>query len=622
MARIISKRVLEDIRFQNDIVEVIGSYFNLKRAGSSFKALCPFHKEKTPSFHVNPQRQIYHCFGCGAGGDVFKFMMQYEGVDFVAAAKMLAQRAGIALELEEGDDSRGPKKDILYKIHEELAHFYQRCLLQMNSGAAARSYLQERELPKEIIEEFLIGYAPDRWDTVLKWAQKKKYRTEQIEKAGLILKSSKPRSSSEFYDRFRNRLMFPIFDEQNRVIGFSGRSLDDKDKAAKYVNSPETPLFNKGRVLYALEKARRHIVESREAIICEGQIDVIRCHQAGFKTAVSAQGTAFTNDHVRIIRRYADSVCVVFDSDKAGQDAAIRTATIFMDAGLAVRMAVLPENEDPDSFIRRNGAKAFRAILDTAGSAISYQIAVLSSREDTTREIGVMRIAKAVLKTVSHSPNAVQRAKLVQEVAERLSLPPTALHDDLRYMLKQSSYQGAGVRSQRSEVKGQESGVGRSEGKAGPREETELCEHMVYIIDHPELGTLARKYLPLDMISDPLCRAVVKASLESAKSGCDVQEVLRNYDDPAGELQQFAAQILMAPAKVKGEETSREDAVKDMILRMWRGKFKRERAELEKRMNTKLSRKEEERRSQITYDLKALEKWEDGATVIEIELSG
>ena len=275
MAKIISKRVLEDIRFQNDIAEVIGSYFDLKRAGSSFKALCPFHKEKTPSFHVNPQRQIYHCFGCGSGGDVFKFIMQYEGVNFTTAAKMLAQRAGIPFELDEGDENVSDK-NLLYQLHSDVAMFYHRVLLESKVADGARQYLKQRELTKEAVEEFLIGYAPDSWDTVLNWAQKKKYRAEQIEKAGLILKKSNTSSpSSEFYDRFRNRLMFPICDEQSRVIGFSGHIfinrktiITKRNERIKPARQPPTLsiFFSNTIFMICLKTKRRTIITTITAI--------------------------------------------------------------------------------------------------------------------------------------------------------------------------------------------------------------------------------------------------------------------------------------------------------------------------------------------------------------------
>ena len=387
MAGTISKRALEDIRFRTDIVELIGSYFDLKRSGSTFKALCPFHKEKTPSFHVNPQRQIYHCFGCGAGGDVFAFMMQQEGVPFMTAVKMLAQRAGIQLEIEEGSGETSHKTE-LYEIHRRVAELYHKALLERESAAGAREFLEKRKISSETIESFFIGYAPDRWDAVLKWAMRKKYSLEQVERSGIIMrKSGKEGGNKGFYDRFRNRIMFPVFDEQGRIIGFSARTLEEKAAGAKYINSPETPLFAKSRILYALDKARRHIVDEREALVCEGQIDVIRCHQAGFETAVAAQGTAFTEDHVRILRRYADSVCIVFDRDKAGQNAAVKTASLCISAGLAVRVAMLPQGEDPDSFILSRGSDAFRKILENAGSAVEFQVKTLGEEQDLSTEI-------------------------------------------------------------------------------------------------------------------------------------------------------------------------------------------------------------------------------------------
>ena len=233
--------------------------------------------------------------------------------------------------------------------------------------------------------------------------------------------------------------MFPIPDEQGRVIGFSGRAIDTNDKSAKYVNSPETPLFHKGRILYALDKARRNIAESGEAIICEGQIDVIRCHQAGFKNAVASQGTAFTEDHTRILKRYTDSVILVFDPDTAGQDAAMRNSATFMASDSLLKVATLPKGDDPDSFIRKNGGAAFGDALKKAQSAVAFQIAVLSSRQDANSEVGTMRIAKAALQTIAHSPSAVQQAKLIDEAAQKLNIPAAALREDFRSMISRCS---------------------------------------------------------------------------------------------------------------------------------------------------------------------------------------
>ena len=609
MSKVIPKRVLEDIRFRSDIVDVIGSYFNLQKAGSAFKATCPFHKEKTPSFHVNPARQIFHCFGCGKGGDVFRFVMEYEGVDFIGAIKLLAHRAGVSIELEEGDETGDSDKAALYQLHSDVAALYYKVLLEENNESVPKQYLRKRDLAPDTAEQFQIGYAPNQWDFLIKWAKEQKHSYDLLEKAGLIVRRDKTSTGNDYYDRFRNRLMFPITDEQGRVIGFSGRCLDDGEKAAKYVNSPETLLFKKSRILYALDKARHYIVESREAIICEGQIDVIRCHQAGFKSAVASQGTAFTEEHVRILKRYADSVVIVFDTDKAGQDATIRTVTEFMDAGMAVRAGILPEKEDPDSFIRKKGAEGFKVVIDQAVSAVVYQIRVLSKREDAKSEIGAMRISKAVLQTISHSPNAVQRAKLIQETAERLNLPATALQDELRFMLRNAARQQS-----RTQADGPEA---PAPGKEQPKEEINLCEHMGNITDHPEIGELVKKYLPTKMIQDPICRDFVEICLESAATGRTIQDVISDRDDKSGEMQNFAARVIMTPTKITGTETSHSEAVKDIILYIWRRKLEHERAEIAKQPDSK----NEERRRQITYDLKSLRKWDDGAPIIDLELS-
>ena len=610
----ISKRVMEEIRFRNDIAEVIGTYFHLQRAGANYKALCPFHKEKTPSFHVNAQRQIYHCFGCGAGGDVFRFIMQQEGVDFVGAARLLAHRAGMTVEFDESEES-GSDKTALYAVHAAVADLFHKTLLEDPGAAAARQYVKKRDLSDETVAQFRIGYAPNRWDTLLAWGRKNSYTTAQLEMAGLILKKADAANDeSAFYDRFRNRLMFPIFDEQTRVIGFSGRTLEEDAKTAKYVNSPETPLFKKSRVLYALDKARRPIVDAREAIICEGQIDVIRCHQAGFSTAVAAQGTAFTEEHVRIVRRYADSVCLVFDGDKAGQDAAMRAAIPFLDAGLAVRAVALPAGEDPDSFIRKKGPEAFGQLLEKGESAVAFQIRVLASRENAKTEVGIMRIARAVLQTIVHSPNAVQRAALVQEAAQRLNLPASALQDDLRHRMRQSQAGGG------EESRSMEHATGPRPAQAHPPEETMLCEHMAHVIDHPEIGDCVRTYLPLPLISDPVCRSIVAACLASAETGRNLQDVLRDDEAATDELHRLAAEIQDAPLKVPGQEFSRLDAVRDLVLRLWRRKFETERAELSAQ-GAGVDRKAQERRQQLTSHLHHLKRWEDGEGILLMEMT-
>ncbi len=615
-----SKRLLDDIRARCDIVDLIGQHLTLRRAGASFKALCPFHKEKSPSFHVNPQKQIYHCFGCGAGGDVFGYVMQHENVPFPTAVAMLAERAGIALEqAPDAGGEPGGDKPLLYRIHADLAAFYRRCLLETKGAAHARTYLRERDLDDAIGDAFGIGYAPDRWDALEQWAAKYELPLEALMAAGMLVRNERENARRPYYDRFRNRLMFPIRDEQGRVIGFSGRALDPATQPAKYVNSPETPLFRKSRVLYAIDRARKAIADRGEAVVCEGQIDVIRCHAAGCEHAVAAQGTAFTEDHARMLKRYADSVILVFDPDTAGQDAAIRAAAVFMQAGLAVRVAGLPPGQDPDAFIRAQGAAAFQALLERAASVVAFQVDVLSGRENARSEVGAMRISRAVLQTIATAGNAVLRARLAQEAAARLGVPASALLDDLRQVMARAP-RDAGPSSSADTPR--DGGAGAAaDAAAPPPEERELCEHLAHLVDTPELGPLVAQSLPPALWSHPVTRRVAQAMLRAAAEGVSVHAVLESDPDVDAESLRFAAAALSAPAKVRGEERGRVDAARDLILRIWRRELRARRTALDLRMRADGDRALMLEKSQLTLDLDALKTWEHGATVIEMHLA-
>src|SRR5437660_1492987 len=341
MAGLIAPAALEQIRAASDIVDVIGAYLPLKRAGTNFVTLCPFHKEKSPSFNVNPHRQIFHCFGCHKGGDVFTFVMEYESVDFPEALRRLADRAKIPLEQERGapDQQTRSLKEKLLEIHEQIAQRWQNALANDAAGQIARDYLAKRGVSSEAINLFRLGYAPDLWDDTVNWAKSKDHDLTLVEKGGLILKRE---NAEGYYDRFRGRLMFPICDEQGRVIGFSGRILAGDEKTAKYVNSPETPIFIKSKVFFGLHKSKRPILDAGHAIICEGQLDLIACFMAGVQNIVAPQGTAFTPDHARILKRYVDEVVLCFDSDTAGQNAAVRALDSLLASGLAIKVATVP----------------------------------------------------------------------------------------------------------------------------------------------------------------------------------------------------------------------------------------------------------------------------------------
>jgi DNA primase len=427
----ISQEVVEEIKSRTDIADLISSYgIQVKRVGSSQKACCPFHHEKTPSFHIQPDKGFYHCFGCGESGDVFKFVQKYEGLQFVDAVKKLAAMCGV--EIQETQDSGEAKmRKRLYALHSGLSMFFRKCLLQEEEAYKARSYLESRKLSGEIAEQFAIGYVPLDSTAILKWAKEFNFTAEELEAAGVLLPS---RYQGELpYNRFGGRLIFTISDRVGRPIAFSARILDNDKTKAKYVNSPETAIFRKSSVLFALDRAGQAITKSprREAIVCEGQIDVIRCHSCGFTTAVASQGTAFTEEHVQLLKRSADSVVLVFDSDKAGQKAAIKTGGLFLAAGIPVRVASLPAGEDPDSMLSNRGAAAFQECLDNAESITAFQIRVMRAMESLPDSIeAINKISKAILSTAVVCSSAVMRAAVLEEAARLLKIPVQAFYDD------------------------------------------------------------------------------------------------------------------------------------------------------------------------------------------------
>jgi DNA primase len=424
----ISEDTVQRVAAASDIVDVIGGSLQLKRSGTTWKGLCPFHNEKTPSFHVNPARQTYKCFGCGAGGSVFRFVMDYEHVDFPAAVRRLAARAGIPIaEESEGDERRRGERDRLVGLHRDAAAWFHENLMRQRFAAHAREYLKGRGINSEIAARWKLGYAPDSWDACTTMLRKAGYTTEEILRSGLVTtkEAETPKSklqNPKFYDRFRNRVMFPISNDYGEVIAFSGRTLGDDP--AKYVNSPETPLFTKGRVLFGLEKAKRAILASNEAIVCEGQLDLISAYEAGVENVTAPQGTAFTPQQARLLRRFAESVVLCFDSDSAGRKAVERSLPALFAAGLAVRVARVPAGEDPDSLVRNKGPQALR---DVVSKASDYFDVVLGEELipglPPQRRAALARRVAGFLKLVT---DPALRETLAARVRTRLELTETA----------------------------------------------------------------------------------------------------------------------------------------------------------------------------------------------------
>lgn len=422
----IPTETIEQIAAANDIVEVIGSYFPVKRAGANFKALCPFHQEKTPSFHVSPQRQTFHCFGCGVGGSVFRFVMEYEHIDFPAAIRKLAARVGIPIveERASGDEDRQHEaRRNLLSLHAEAAEWFRDNLLKKEIGAPAREYLKQRGIDKPIAKNWQLGYAPDSWDAFLKWAVGRGYERGQLLQSGLIKLRDEEKATSDVYDRFRARIMFPICNDVGEVIAFSGRLLQGDAQTAKYVNSPETPLFRKGNVLFGLHKTKRALIDANRAIVCEGQLDLITLFEAGITNVVAPQGTAFTESQGRLLKRFVDEVILCFDADAAGQKAAERSLDALLQNDLNVRVLEMPPGEDPDSLVRRDGKEKFEARLTAARDFFDYWLEREVANVDLNSLGAKMQLVRRMAETISRVHDPLTRGEIVNRVSARLGVP-------------------------------------------------------------------------------------------------------------------------------------------------------------------------------------------------------
>ena len=605
---IIPKETIEEIRSRCDIVEVVGSYLPaLRRRGSTFKCNCPFHQEKTPSFTLNEARQIYHCFGCGAGGDVFRFVMEYEKVDFVTAVKILAERAGLEIHYEDNPDRKGPAKDALYKLHEEATSFFFHYLQKAPQAVDARRYLQERELSEDLIKAFRIGFAPNEWEAFFQHALKKGFSEEQLEVSGLAVPSER-NGKKGFYDRFRNRVMFPIGDTMGRVIGFSGRIINQADKSAKYVNSPETPLFRKNQVLFAFDKARKPMVEQRQAIVVEGQIDAIRCHQVGLNNVVASQGTALTDNHARLLRRYADEVVLVLDADAAGLKAALASSEVFVAAELGVRVVALPEGEDPDSLLLKRGKEALTSLIQTAPSALDFMINHLSKQEDITTETGKMRVVKAVIQLISRSPSAARRDTMLRQAADRLDLSAQAMEYDLAQLLRQR---------QRTPSRVQEDQPAQqpSPAPSHPLEEVALLELLVH--HYEEAHPIFHEYLRRSHFSDPICAELFIQLLADPP-----EALLEGFHDFDESTQRLISRIQIEESRTLDQETPAGELAAMYTVLLWRRKVENDIAQLARRADLSSEERyiERARLVQIKKSLET-EPWEEGRETIAAYLA-
>jgi DNA primase len=425
--RLKQEEFIEEVKAGNEITSVIGEYVSLRKRGSSFLGLCPFHQEKTPSFNVNPEKQFFYCFGCGTGGDVINFIMRMENLTFPEALNWLAERAGISLPVKEtpAEQRAQKEREWLFRLHKLAALYYRKILTETPAGNKARAYLEERGITPAAAEEFLLGYAPDSWTGLVDLFQKKNLSLQAAEKSGLILRGEKG-----YYDRFRDRLLFPISNPQGRVAAFGGRLLGEG--VPKYLNSPETPLFSKGRYLYGLFQAKEAIRREGRAVVVEGYMDLLQAHQAGFKNVVAALGTALTRDQARALRRYTEYAVIAFDADLAGQAAAMRGLDILKENGLQVQVVTLPPGEDPDSLLRKEGPGAFRQLLEASKDLFTFKLDYFLEKAKPGTPEKKAQVVKAILPLLAEEENMVVREEYIRRVAVRLEVSEEAVYTEWR----------------------------------------------------------------------------------------------------------------------------------------------------------------------------------------------
>jgi DNA primase len=440
MGNRIPDELIEKIQRTSDIVDVISEYVQLKKQGRNYFGLCPFHGEKSPSFSVSADKQIFHCFGCGAGGNVFSFLMQHEGYTFIEAAQHLADKENIELPtLAPSEKTTSVSKDTekMIAAHELLKKFYHHLLVNTKEGQHAFDYLLNRGFTKEVIDEFEIGYALDSWDFIAKFLVKRGYDASLMEEAGLLVKKN---NSDDYFDRFRNRIMFPIMDHHGMTIAFSGRVLGDEKP--KYLNSPETKIFNKSKLLYNFHRARVHIRKNQQVILFEGFADVISSTRSGVEQAIATMGTSLTEDQAKIIRRNVSEVTICYDSDSAGIEATIRASKILKDAGCKVKVAMIPDGLDPDDYIKKFGSEKFKNdVIGESVSLMTFKMNYFRRGKNLQNEGERLQFIENVITELSKLENAVEKEIFLNQLSKEFELSMEVLKEQLHQKEKKSQHQ-------------------------------------------------------------------------------------------------------------------------------------------------------------------------------------
>ena len=546
-----SDDLIEEIRSRNDIVDVISGYVKLQRKGSSYFGLCPFHNEKSPSFSVSPNKQMYYCFGCGAGGNVFTFVMEYENYTFMEALKMLADRAGVKLpELDYSKEAReqADKKSQLLEINKAAAgYFYYQ--LRRDNGRHAYQYLTGRGLSDETIKKFGLGYSDRYSNDLYNYMKSKGYSDELLRESGLFNVDEK----RGMYDKFWNRVIFPIMDVNNRVIGFGGRVMGDGKP--KYLNSPETMIFDKSRNLYGLNAARTS--RKRQIIICEGYMDVIAMHQAGFTNAVASLGTAFTSQQANLIKRYADEALLLYDSDEAGRKAALRAIPILKTAGVHSRVVDLSPYKDPDEFIKQEGAEAFLQRLNQAVNSFLFEVEVAKSQFNMTDPQSKTAFHNEIAAKLLNFPEELERNNYMEAVCRKYQIP----YEDMKKKVNKLALKGTPAQDY----------VKPKSGLQGKKEELNAIDKaqtlmLTWLVSYPDTFRVTKPYISPKDFTTPLYRNVAELLYEQYSHGeINPAKLLNQFTD--SEEQSKVAAVFNARIPLEGPKEM-DQALTDVVYRM------------------------------------------------------
>ncbi|MBW2205415.1 MAG: DNA primase [Deltaproteobacteria bacterium] len=524
----------EEIKRAADIVQLIGEFVQLRKAGQNYVGLCPFHSEKDPSFSVNSARQMFHCFGCKKGGDVFAFWMEYHKTTFPEAMTDLAQKYQVPLPKKPLTPSQKGKealKKTIFKANALAAEFFHSTLLESEKGLDGKKYFDERSLNEEIISVFRLGYAPNQWDGLTRFLKSKQVDLKKAEIAGLII----PKKSGGYYDRFRNRAIFPIYSMRDQVVGFGGRVLDGS--LPKYLNTPETPVFHKGELLYGLHLAHRAIREASLAVIVEGYTDVLALAKHNFHLAVATLGTSLTREHIRMLKGYARDAVVVFDADAAGQAAVLKSMALFLKEGLSAKVLVLPPGEDPDSFVNKNGLAPFRRLLESSIPIFDFYIDLQLTGAGDQIE-GQLDLLREIFPLLEELENAAQRSFYMRRLSGKLNINETALLEELgKWRARGSPKRGnAPLRARPSSEKTNE------------LDDINDGYLLNLLAHHPHTVESLVKYDCRALISDPVIRDIYEliADLSSEENILEPSQILERLDGEV--IQERFREAMLSPS--------------------------------------------------------------------------